>query len=224
MLAGKRGWFCPFAADEEKELVMNGSQIHVHHERRYLPETKASGSVTEGVGAVSVIALSILGLIGVLTNAFASIATVIAGLVFLADSMLARSAAYRLHEEGAAAGLGAGASAGFYAGLGSIVLGIVSFFQAMPERAISIAVLAMGAALFVSGGPLARLNASTQQPQESNTTWSIHSGGAFLGLAVTVLGILAVIGYMPMTLSLVGLLCLGTGALFSEAPSEAAQT
>ena len=41
------------------------------------------------------------------------------------------------------------------------------------------------------------------------------SGSVFMGLAVTVLGILAVIGLVPMTLTLVGFLCLGAGAFFS---------
>lgn len=201
---------------------MNGSQTHVHPEHRY---AIANGSVTEGIGAIGVIVLAILGLAGVLTNAFASIATIVAGLVFLADGMLARSAAHRLHMEGAPANIGFGANAGFYAGLAAIVLSILSFFQTTPARLISVAVLAMGAALFLGGGALERLNAMSRQPQETHTAWASNdSGSTFVGLGVAVLGILAVIGLIPMTLSLVGLLCLGAGALFSSAPSEAAQT
>jgi len=204
---------------------MNGSQTQVNPMHRYLPETIASGSVTEGIGAIGVVILAILGLAGVFTNIVASVGTIVAGAVFWADSMLARSAAHTLHLEGAPSGIGAGASAGFFGGLAAIILGILSFFQMTPEHLVSVAVLVLGAAMFLSGGTLARLNVLLVQPQgAAGAGWTIGSGSAFMGLAVTVLGILAVIGLVPMTLALVGLLCLGAGALFSGAPGEAVQT
>jgi hypothetical protein len=198
---------------------MNGSETHVHPAHRHIPDRIASGSVTEGIGAISVIVLAILGLSGVLTNVVASIGTIVAGLVFLADGMLAASTVQTLHLHSTQSGIGSGASAGFFAGLAAIILGVLSFFQAMPARMLSVAVLAMGGSLFLSGGMLARLNALLQHPQGS---WvGLDSGGAFIGLAVSVLGILGIIGIVPMTLALVGLLCLGAGALFSSAPTEA---
>lgn len=191
---------------------MNGSQTQTH------PLAFASGSVTEGIGAISAIVLAILGLAGVFTNIVASAGTIVIGAVFLADSLLAKSAAHTLHIQGASTwGMGNGVTAGFFAGIAGIVLGILSFFQVTPEHLLSVAVLVYGGALLLSGGTLARLNALLHQPQSlaPAVPSGLGSGSVFMGLAVTVLGILAVIGLVPMTLLLVGLLCLGTAALFS---------
>ena len=192
---------------------MNGSQTQTH------PLAFASGSVTEGIGAISAIVLAILGLAGAFTNIVASVGTIVIGAVFLADSMLAKSAAHTLHIQGASAwGMGNGVTAGFFAGIAGIVLGILSFFQMAPEHLLSVAILVYGGALLLSGGTLARLNALLHQPQSiagPAAPAGLGSGSVFMGLAVTVLGILAVIGLVPMTLLLVGLLCLGTAALFS---------
>ena len=165
--------------------------------------------MTEGIGDISVLVLAVLGLAGIFTNVVASVATIVAGAVFVGDSMQARS----LRTEGA--------GAGFFSGLAGIILGILSFFQPTPWKLVAVAVLAYGAAMVLSGGTLARLNASHIPEAESAPT---SSGSLFMGLAVTVLGILAVIGLAPATLALVGLLCLGAGALFSGSPPETSQT
>lgn len=194
---------------------MNASES-THSLHRYLPETLASGSVTEGIGAFGTIVLAILGLAGVFTNIVAPVATIVIGAVFLAESMLARAAVNTLNAQGIRSGLGSGMTAGFFAGIAGIILGILSFFHPVPDMFIAVAVLVYGAALLLSGGTLARLNWLVTNTQEANSLeWSGGSGSVFMGLAVTVLGILAVIGLVPMTLALVGLLCLGTGAFFS---------
>lgn len=195
---------------------MNASES-THPLHRYLPETLAGGSVTEGIGALGTIVLAILGLAGIFTNIVASVATIVIGAVFLADSMLARSAENTLNAQGIRSGMGSGMTASFFAGIAGIVLGILSFFHPAPAVFVAVAVLVFGGALLLSGGTLARLSWLLSNPQgTSNEAWaSTGNGSVFMGLAVTVLGILAVIGLAPMTLALVGLLCLGTGAFFS---------
>ncbi|HEY1790422.1 MAG TPA: hypothetical protein VGJ73_19905 [Verrucomicrobiae bacterium] len=201
---------------------MNASES-THPLHRLLPETLAGGSVTEGIGALSTIVLAILGLAGIFSNIVASIATIVIGAVFLADSMLARAAVNTLNAHGMQSGIGGGMTAGFFAGLAGIVLGILSFFRPVPDMFVAVAVLVFGSALLLSGGTLARLNWPLNNPQDANAAWAAGSGSVFMGLAVTVLGILAVIGLVPMTLALVGLLCLGTGAFFTGSGSTAQQ-
>jgi len=209
---------------QRKEKQMNASETQSHPIQRILHETIASSSVTEGIGALSTIVLAILGLAGVFTNIVASVATIVVGAIFLADNMLARSAAHTLSSRGVRTGLGNGVSASFFAGIAGIVLGILSFFHPMPERLLSVAVLVFGAALLLGGGTYARLNWLLSHPEDTGSAaMTTVNGGVFAGLAVTVLGILAVIGLAPMTLALVGLLCLGTAALFSGTPGESAQ-
>jgi hypothetical protein len=203
---------------------MNATEAQSHPMQRIWHETIAGSSVTEGIGALSAIVLAILGLAGVFTNIVASVATIVVGAIFLAESMLARSAAHSLSLRGVHTGIGSGASASFFAGIAGIVLGILSFFHPSPERLVSVSVLAFGAALFLGGGAYARLSSLLNQPESAaSAATTTPSGGVFAGLAVTVLGILAVVGLMPMTLALVGLLCLGAAALFSSTPGELAQ-
>ena len=210
---------------KEKGNNMNASdQTHALH-HRYLPEAFAHGSVTEGIGALCTIVLAILGLAGLLTNVLASIATIVIGAVFLADSMLARAAISTLAERSVRSGAEEGMTAGFFAGIAGIVLGILSFFHPDPSKFVAMAVLAFGSSLLLSGGMLSRLNwllrnspggeLLRSSPGGESSELVSNSGSIFMGLAVTVLGILAVIGLVPMTLSLVGLLCLGIGAFFA---------
>lgn len=194
---------------------MNASET-THPLHRFVPESLVGGSVTEGIGALSTIVLAILGLAGIFTNIVASVATIVVGAVFLAESMLAKAAINTLNAQGTRTGIGGGMTASFFAGIAGIVLGILSFFQPMPDKLLAVAVLVYGAALVLSGGVLARLNWLLSYPQEANSpAAATASGSVLMGVSVTVLGILAVIGLVPMTLALVGLLCLGTGAFFS---------
>jgi hypothetical protein len=202
---------------------MNATEVQSHPIQRLLHETVASSSVTEGIGAISTIVLAVLGLAGAFPTIVASVATIIVGAIFLADNMLARSAAHALNSKGIHAGLGSGVSASFFGGIAGIVLGILSFFNPVPERLVAVAVLVFGAALFLGGGMYARLSWLLNHPEDAGSSaMATANGGVFAGLAVTVLGILAVIGLAPMTLALVGLLCLGTAALFSGTPGEMA--
>ena len=203
-----------FAMNKEKGNNMNASE-QAHPLHRYLPESLAGGSVTEGIGALGTIVLAILGLAGIFTNIVASVATIVIGAVFLADSMLARAAISTLSERGVRSGAGSGMTAGFFAGIAGIVLGILSFFHSAPVF-VAVALLVYGGALLLSGGALARLNWLLSNPAGTEgSSYASGSGSVFMGMAVTVLGILAVIGLVPMTLALVGLLCLGASSFFS---------
>jgi hypothetical protein len=200
---------------------MNASE-QTHPLHRFLPEALTGSSVTEGIGALSTIVLAILGLAGIFTNIVASVATIVIGAVFLADSMLAKAAISTLNERAGRSESGSGMSAGFYAGVAGIVLGILSFFHSAPVF-VAVALLVYGSALLLSGGTLARINWLLANPEGAESAAPAGSSGSvFMGLAVTVLGILAVIGLVPMTLALVGLLCLGAGAFFNGA-NEAIQ-
>ncbi|HEX3625345.1 MAG TPA: hypothetical protein VH280_07965 [Verrucomicrobiae bacterium] len=195
---------------------MNATES-THPLHRYMPESLAGGSVSEGIGALGAIVLAILGLAGIFTNIVASVATIVIGAVFLADSMLARSAENSLSAQGIRTGMGGGMTASFFAGIAGIVLGILSFFHPATVL-VAVAVLVFGGGLLLSGGTLARLTSLLATNSEASAA-SAGSGSVFMGLAVTVLGILAVIGLVPMTLSLVGLLCLGAAGFFTGSSS-----
>lgn len=186
----------------------------------------ANGSVTEGAGAIATIILTIIGLAGVFANIVAPVATIVIGAVFLMEGVWVNAVARRTSSQSQGArgtlGVGNGVSSGFFGGLAGIVLGILALFRTVPgtgaDMLLAAAVLVYGAALLVGSGAISHLTA-IQNP--ANPAAAASSGSMFVGLASVVLGILAVIGLVPMTLILVGLLSLGSGALFSGASASA---
>lgn len=186
----------------------------------------AGGSIAEGIGAIAVIALSIVGLAGIYTGDVAAIAAIVIGAVILMEGGLVGLACRHLSAQGAAERqsreLGGGVTAEFFGGLAGIVLGILALFQPLPNTLLGVAVLVYGAAVLLGGGTISRLSwlvqsqAQPAEQQPSGFGYAVGAGGhMIIGLATVVLGILAIIGLAPMTLVLVGLLSLGAGALFS---------
>lgn len=176
----------------------------------------AGGSMTEGAGAIAAIILSIIGLAGVFADIVAPVAVIVIGAVFLMEGVWLSAA---IRRQGAQAnrrnlGLANGVSAGFFAGLAGIVLGILALFRASPTTSagvlMAVAVLIYGAALLVGGGAFSRLAGTADAAMAT-----VNSGSLLVGMASVVLGILAVIGLVPMTLVLVALLSLGGAALFT---------
>lgn len=186
----------------------------------------AASSITEGIGAIGTIALAVIGLAGLYAYEMAAIATIVTGAIILMEGGLVSLACRRLAVLSAgerhARELGGGVTAEFFGGLAGIVLGILSLFQPAPDTLLAVAVLVFGAALLLGGGTVSRLSwllqtqSQTSSPDTTGAIAAMGTGGHMLiGLATVVLGILAIIGLAPMTLILVGLLCLGASALFS---------
>ncbi len=165
----------------------------------------AGGSAMEAIGALAAIALSIVGLAGVLSNTMAAICTIIVGAAILIEGGAFGAARWAMATaEGTSSVAGGGVSAEFLAGVAGIVLGILALLGVSAPTLLSVAVLGFGASFLVSG----------MVSFQSNWFASVSPAHVFVGLAATVLGILAVIGLDQMVLVLVGLLCLGAGSLF----------
>ncbi len=187
----------------------------------------AGSSVAEGIGAIGAIVLAVIGLAGIMTSDMAAIATIVIGAVILMEGGLAGLTWRRLPSHGAnqrqAQELSGGVTAEFFGGLAGIVLGILGLFQALPDTLLAAAVLVFGATLLLGGGAVSRLiwpvQLQVQVPPQNapGAVVAVGTGGHMLvGLAAIVLGILAIIGMVPMTLILVGLLSLGASALFQR--------
>ena len=176
----------------------------------------AGGSMTEGAGAIAAIILSIIRLAGVFADIVAPIAVIVIGAVFLMEGVWLGAATRRQNAQATrrSLGLANGVSAGFFSGLAGIVLGILALFRASPATStdvlMAVAVLVYGSALLVGGGAFSRLAGTAD-----TALATVNSGSLLVGMAAVVLGILAVIGLVPMTLVLVALLSLGGAALFT---------
>jgi hypothetical protein len=202
-------------------------------ERRPLGKTvelAAHGSTTEAIGAAGAIVLSILGLAGILTHAMMAIATIVLGAAVLLDAAATGARhSHFLHE--AATGerhlirgeVAGGISAGSIAGIAGIVLGILALLGIAPTLLCAVAVIAYGAALLFGSaakGRFASLSAARHEgiahEHAIHGAMSASAGGEVLmGIGAVVLGILALLGFAPVTLVLIGLLAVGASVLLS---------
>jgi hypothetical protein len=96
-----------------------------------------------------------------------------------------------------------------------IVLGILALLGVVPLTLLATSVLVYGAAFLLSASWTSPATIPATGYQAGEAPFLGSSGHLLVGLSAAVLGILAIIGQAPLTLTLVGLLCLGTGAFFS---------
>jgi len=186
---------------------MNGTFQHVHAPAHDWSLTKlAGGSITEAIGAIGTVVLAIIGLAGLDPRFLASIATIVFGAAMLIEGVARQGAT----------GMAGGSSTAFFAGAAGIVLGILAFFSASAQTLLSVALLVFGASILLAGFSAPSLRSTVAGGSVSaSASVPLWSGGELMvGLAAVTLGILAVIGFSPIVLTLVGLLCLGAAMLF----------
>ncbi len=156
----------------------------------------ASASIMEAVVSIAIIALAIVGLAGVYSVTMAAIATIITGAAILIEGGAFERG--RLHE-------GSGMSAQMLGAIAGIILGVLALMGVASITLLAVAMLVFGVTFL--------LGAAMQAPGSQGSM----EGHLLLGLSVSVLGLLAVIGIVPVTLVLVGLLVLGAIGLFGGA-------
>lgn len=207
--------------------------VTVHGERTALGEGVATATpLSEMAAALAIIVLAILGLVGVVPAAMISVATIVAGAaILLQGAQLAAEYRRFLVRPGAGAqpgAMGGGISLDFLAGGTGIVLGILSLFS-HPGVLVPAALIVFGSTLLLGGAVAARRGAAEGIVSTEDGGWQIiaeqmgamASGAQMLiGIAVIVLGILALMPIQTDVLTLVGLLAVGAGALMTAAASS----
>jgi hypothetical protein len=188
-------------------------------------------SVVELVAALAVVVLTILGLAGVESVFLVAIATIVFGAALLLQGNGVVGQLNALAGRGSSAvliselGVG-GWSTLFLAGIGGVVLGILALLQIATIDLVAIAIIAYEGALFLStnatvGLRLARVATSvTDEPLKvlaEGLAADAMGAQTLVGLGAIALGILALSGFVPVTLVLIGLLILGSLATVSGA-------
>ena len=187
-----------------------------------------AGSVFEAVMGAGTVALTILGLAGVLPLYFAAIAVIAVGVGLLSEGGAIAARYNDLLWEAKAAhldnrSLGSGMAAESVAGVAGIALGILALVGVDPMVLLPVAAIVFGAALLVGSGMTRDLNRYASGPWGGHETHrltrgavSAASGGQLLvGAGAVTLGVLGVIGLSPLLLTLVALLSLGGATLLS---------
>lgn len=188
-------------------------------------KSASMASMGKGLAGMAAVALTIVGLSGIIPGVLVSWACIAVGLAlaFEGGAISARySALIRAGHSKSDKGVRTmGSSLLFIAGVVGIGLGAASVFGIIPSILVPVAAIVFGVALFVASGVNQRLSAleasrpieGGMQIRDSNLT----SAGIqmMVGVASVTLGILALFGLSPLTLSLVAVLIIGSANLLT---------
>jgi hypothetical protein len=192
-------------------------------------EAASYGGFVDALGGIATIVLAIIGLSGVKPDILVSIATIVFGAALLIQggAMLSEFAQIEMTPDANVASSGGGLSALFLVGVAGIVLGVLALLGVHATVLTSIAVIAFGAALLISCSAVWQLLTSRWMVARFQTRGTmlrvlaseVAAGSSGLqgmaGLAVVVLGILAVAGIYTAGLTLIALLVAGAAIVMT---------
>jgi len=192
-------------------------------------ESATYGGFVDALGGIATIVLTIIALSGVKADILLSIATIVFGAALLIQggAMLSEFAQIEATAETPTASSGAGLSGLFLVGVAGIVLGVLALLGVHALMLTSVAVIAFGGALVVSASAVWQLLTSRSMASRFQSHGSMLSAIAsdvaagssgvqgMAGLAVIVLGILAVSGTYSLALTLVALLVAGAAIVMT---------
>ncbi len=183
-------------------------------------KTITAGSVIEALGGIGVVALAIIGLAGIVPEDLAAVAAIAFGIALAAEgaAVAARySELIRSGDKTQEMEVGGSAGSELLGGLAGAVLGILALIGIVPMTLLAVAAIVFGASILLGAGTASRMSTLTQRtgshPLVSETLAATAGAQVMVGIAAIALGILAIVGFVPMTLTLVALLCLGSAAL-----------
>ncbi|MEJ2215031.1 MAG: hypothetical protein P8099_00310 [Gemmatimonadota bacterium] len=212
---------------------------HPIEEREETARTVMGGSAVESLGGVGAMVLAILALVGVLPFYLAAIATIAAGggLLVQGSAIATRYSDLRFEtatkEPAQVAELVGGVSLETLGGIAGVALGILALVGVAPMALVSVAVLVFGGTLIMGAGTLARLNNavlrtwSGSEEHHSIAREAVRSAAAtqvMVGIGAITLGILALSGVNPLTLSQVALIAIGASILFGGSSAAGRMT
>ena len=180
------------------------------------------------IGGAAAIVLTILGLANLYPNYMAAISVIAIGGVMALQGISLGSRYSRLVAETGgrhgASEIGGGLTAEFIAGSAGVALGILSLLGLDATVLTPIAVIVLGSGMLIGAGVPARLahlaagsSSSHPQLQQVFSEAIMASSGAdvLVGGGAVVLGIIALVGEIPLTLTLVALLAMGAATLMT---------
>jgi hypothetical protein len=194
----------------------------VHHEEARFPSyAMAGGSALEGLAGVSALVLAILGLLGIYSFYMLSIATILVGaaLILEGTALTARMATTMHDVTGGRLALsefGSGIGVNYIGGITGIVLAIIAMAGVSPWILLPCAAIVYGVTHIFGTSAISSMTQNRYASEPDNVqrmiTLAAKSTGEvqmFIGFGGLVLGVLALLGYVSMTLVLVSMLAFG---------------
>jgi hypothetical protein len=185
-------------------------------------EAAGYGGFVDALGGIATVVLAIIGLAGVRSPDLLSIATIVFGAALLIQggAMLTEFAAMEAPAQASGVSAGGGLGALFGVGVAGIILGVLALLGVKSTMLNAAAVIAFGGALVMSASAVWQLLTSRSVATRFQTgsmlqvvASEIATGSSSLqgmaGLAVIVLGILAVAGISSEYLALIALIVAG---------------
>jgi len=196
-------------------------------EREATMSIVAGGSFAEAIGGIGAVVLAILGLVGVMPEDMAAIATLAVGVALLLQGIAVATRFSNLFSQTGksladAAELGGGMGAEFLGGAAGGILGVLAILNIAPTTLMSIAIIVFGASLLLSSittyrvdSLSSKLGQTTLSAGQTLAALAVSGIQVLAGIAGIALGIIALVGVSTMILILVGLLCVGGSVLIS---------
>lgn len=199
------------------------------HEEKMMERTVVGGSSTEAITGAAAVVLSVLGLAHIAPHFMIAISSIALGAALILDGA-AISAEYSriLSESGggrvSTIELGGGLGTQIGGGVSAVVLGVLALLGVASTTLMAIAAIVLGATMVLSSGVNSRLNALKVEKSGDHevakriareAVMAATGTDILVGLAASVLGILALVGIAPQTLILVAMLALGASVLLT---------
>lgn len=198
------------------------------HKRRFLTELSA-GTGSEALVGAGAIILAIIGLAGVQSFYMAAIACIAVGAALILEGavLMAKHAEMVTDFDPTRSDrieAGGGVSAELLGGGAGIVLGILALVGIVPMILLSVALIAFGACLLIGATMTSHLRNFAMEPSTEHpalrevaheATIAASGAQALVALAAVVLGILGLVHFVPLTLTLVGMLVLGAAIVLN---------
>jgi hypothetical protein len=192
-------------------------------------EAASYGGFVDALGGIATIVLAIIALSGVTPDTLLSIATIVFGAALLIQggAMLSEFGQIEATPDAYVSRGSGGVSALFLVGIAGIVLGVLALLGLHAAALTAVAAIAFGVALLLSSSGVWQLLTSrsiatrfqTHAPMVRVVASEVAAGSAGLqamaGLAVIVLGLLAVCGIYAVPLTLIALLVAGASILLT---------
>jgi hypothetical protein len=183
------------------------------------------GSIVESIAGIAVVVLAIIGLAGTQNPYLVPVIVIIVGAALLAEgcSLACRCSRLLCQSAGACAPPPvSGVNCHVMAGAAGVILGVLALVGVAPTELIAVSVVVFGSAV-VGGSCLhAKLACMECCPCEKcevvrhvahESAMASAGAHALLGLAVVILGIVALVGHNPLVLCQIALLVLGAALL-----------